>query len=154
MVLFITLHIIMLKSECVLPLMGIFNALPQLILSGKRAHGEYPLWRKCLGMRGYVAREKHGTSRSGKGAMEAGETNASHPPASRQMTCFMDCSSLSPLPAQKTDLGIQDPERAVSPAFETLLYQFLAVCLVSKMGRITWQLPSQDSCEISVIQWT
>ena len=61
-------------------------------------------------MRGYGAREKHGTSRSGKGGMEAGETNASHPSASRQMTCFMDSSSLSPLPAQKTDLSTQDPD--------------------------------------------
>lgn len=37
---FITLHIILLKSECVLHLMGIFNAPPQL-LSGRRAHGEF-----------------------------------------------------------------------------------------------------------------
>lgn len=40
MLLFITSHILMLKSECVLQLMGIFNAPLQLILSWGRAHGD------------------------------------------------------------------------------------------------------------------
>lgn len=40
MVLFITLPIITLKSECVLQLVGIFKAPPQLIVSGRRAPGE------------------------------------------------------------------------------------------------------------------
>lgn len=37
---FIILHIVLLKSECVLHLMGIFNAPPQL-LGGRRARGEF-----------------------------------------------------------------------------------------------------------------
>lgn len=80
------------------------------------------------------------------------------PPASFMASdLLMDFSSLDPLPAQKTDLRTQSPDKAVSPGFEILLCHFLAVGLqfVSKMGRrITLRLPSQASCEISTIQWT
>lgn len=45
----ITLHVRVLKSECVFQLMEIFNALSQLILSGRRVRGEYLGWRKAEG---------------------------------------------------------------------------------------------------------
>lgn len=67
-----------------------------------------------------------------------------------------DSCSLGPLPVQRTDIRTQDPDRRVSPAFETLPCHFLAMRLqlVSKMGkRITLHHPSQVSCDISGIQW-
>lgn len=98
--------------------MGIFNVLPQLVLSGKRTHGEYSLMEEVPRSE-YGASKKPGTLTNGKGSRRLERQMPPTPQLLRQVTCFMDSSSLSLCQPRRQTSG--PTPRAVSLDFETPL---------------------------------